>query len=225
MEKRRLRGFCVDSDRLRELRLANKWTQEEAGHQAGISDRLVRKAEAGHRIDAESIKKLAAIYTSPEQPICIQDLLHEPDRPSEPTEPQTVCVSLLGQWLNGIWLDQQLNIFDKLTAADVVFHCEAGVLNGRKPLCRRIQHIWESFSDFRLAIDGMTDMSNSEACRWRMEMTNSGAWLGRPPTQSRVSSLGSTLIRFETSRIKEVWEFWEPKLSYLELARRMNEPA
>ena len=57
IHKNRFRS--VNASRIKQLRLARNWSQEELGRRAGYSERLIRKAEAGGNLSVETISDLA----------------------------------------------------------------------------------------------------------------------------------------------------------------------
>lgn len=75
---KRLRSFRVKGSLLRSLRLARGWTQHEAAERSGMTDRFIRKAEAGQPLELKSIALLAELYGTPESPLSPQQLLAEP---------------------------------------------------------------------------------------------------------------------------------------------------
>lgn len=75
---KRLRSFRVKGSLLRSLRLARGWTQQEAAERSGMTDRFIRKAEAGQPLELKSIALLAELYGTPESPLSPQQLLAEP---------------------------------------------------------------------------------------------------------------------------------------------------
>jgi len=57
IQKNRFRS--VNPYRIKQLRIARNWSQEELGRRAGYSERLIRKAEAGGNLAVETIADLA----------------------------------------------------------------------------------------------------------------------------------------------------------------------
>lgn len=64
----------VNTQVLRELRLKRGWSQKELAQKAGYSDRLVRKAEFGGKLDVETIRNIAEALSTLEEKVTL-DLL------------------------------------------------------------------------------------------------------------------------------------------------------
>jgi transcriptional regulator with XRE-family HTH domain len=76
--RRRSRSFPVNGVLLQSLRVASGWTQEETATRSDLSDRLIRKAEAGGPLEIQSIAVLAQLYSSVERRFTPDDLLADP---------------------------------------------------------------------------------------------------------------------------------------------------
>lgn len=55
----------VNSVRLRELRAARQWSQEQVSKLSGLNLRTIQRLEAGARISTESLRALAAVFDVP----------------------------------------------------------------------------------------------------------------------------------------------------------------
>lgn len=55
----------IDSARLRELRTARQWSQEQLAQLSGLNLRTVQRLESGARISMESLRALAAVFEVP----------------------------------------------------------------------------------------------------------------------------------------------------------------
>jgi transcriptional regulator with XRE-family HTH domain len=64
----------VNTQVLRELRVKRGWSQRELAEKAGYTDRLVRKAEFGGKLDVETIRNIAEALSTLEEKITL-DLL------------------------------------------------------------------------------------------------------------------------------------------------------
>lgn len=55
----------ADSDRLRALRAARHWSQEQLAELSGLNLRTIQRLESGARISTESLRALAAVFEVP----------------------------------------------------------------------------------------------------------------------------------------------------------------
>ena len=67
----------VNTDLLRELRVQRGWSQKDLAKKAGYSDRLVRKAELGGKLDVETIRDIAEALSTPHETITLDSLIHD----------------------------------------------------------------------------------------------------------------------------------------------------
>lgn len=75
----RARGLRVCGDSLRDLRIMRGLTQTELARQAGYSERLVRKAEAGGALSLNTIEDLAEALSCQEHRVAAGDLCRFPE--------------------------------------------------------------------------------------------------------------------------------------------------
>ena len=69
----------IDSTRLRALRSARHWSQEQLAELSGLNLRTIQRLEAGAKISTESLRALAAVFEVP-----AETLLVRPPSPSQP---------------------------------------------------------------------------------------------------------------------------------------------
>lgn len=69
----------IDSARLRELRTARQWSQEQLAELAGLNLRTIQRLEAGAKVSTESLRALAAVFEVP-----AESLLVRAARPGQP---------------------------------------------------------------------------------------------------------------------------------------------
>jgi len=55
----------IDSNRLRSLRVARQWSQEQLATLSGLNLRTIQRLEAGSKISTESLRALAAVFEVP----------------------------------------------------------------------------------------------------------------------------------------------------------------
>jgi uncharacterized membrane protein YhaH (DUF805 family)/DNA-binding XRE family transcriptional regulator len=70
----------IHSARLRELRVARQWSQEQLAKLSGLNLRTIQRLESGARVSMESLRSLAAVFEVPPESLLVGD---EP-APSQP---------------------------------------------------------------------------------------------------------------------------------------------
>jgi len=211
LSRRSLRSYPVRGALLRSLRRSLGWTQEQAAREAHASDRFIRKAEAGGPLELRSIALLAALYSTRERPLTPLELLAE--------QSAALPVSVNGDarhlvdWLDAIWNIGRLEAIDESADPQLSFHCELGTLNSPSEFRRRIDRIRRSFSGFCLQIHEASESGGTAACLWQMTMKHTGVWRGIDASHRQVAAWGTTTVRFQSGRIVEGWEHWDPQLA------------
>ena len=69
----------IDSARLRQLRSARQWSQDQLAELSGLNLRTIQRLEAGAKVSTESLRALAAVFEVP-----AETLLVRPPSPSQP---------------------------------------------------------------------------------------------------------------------------------------------
>lgn len=69
----------IDSSRIRTLRAARQWSQEQLAELSGLNLRTIQRLEAGAKISTESLRALAAVFEVP-----ADSLLLSAPAPSQP---------------------------------------------------------------------------------------------------------------------------------------------
>lgn len=67
----------VNTQVLRELRLKRGWSQKELAEKAGYSDRLVRKAEFGGKLDVDTIRNIAEALSTLNEKVTLDFLTND----------------------------------------------------------------------------------------------------------------------------------------------------
>jgi transcriptional regulator with XRE-family HTH domain len=61
----------IDSARLRELRTARQWSQEQLASLSGLNLRTIQRLESGAKISTESLRALAAVFEVPAESLLV----------------------------------------------------------------------------------------------------------------------------------------------------------
>jgi len=201
------RGFAMRGVLLRSLRADRGWSQSEAAKLAGVSDRTLRTAEAGGRVDSRSAMLLAELYSKVDFSLTVQDLLTTQGVGQETTSAAPTVV--LERLLCELWKNRRMVVIDELLATQVSFHCEMGGLSSPVEYRRRVEQIQSAFTDFSVHIIHMAGDNEFAFCRWQLMMTSVGRWRGVDPTGQRITATVTTNIRLKSGEIVSGWEFWD----------------
>ncbi|WP_397572913.1 DUF805 domain-containing protein [Silanimonas sp.] len=73
----------IDSTRLRELRTAKRWSQEQLAELSGLNLRTIQRLETGAKVSTESLRALAAVFEVPAETLLVRDPRYRPNAPSQ----------------------------------------------------------------------------------------------------------------------------------------------
>lgn len=62
----------IDSARLRELRSARQWSQEQLAQLSGLNLRTIQRLESGAKVSTESLRALAAVFEVPAESLLVK---------------------------------------------------------------------------------------------------------------------------------------------------------
>lgn len=65
--------MIINSTRLRELRAARQWSQEQLASLSGLNLRTIQRLESGARVSTESLRALAAVFEVPADSLLVAD--------------------------------------------------------------------------------------------------------------------------------------------------------
>ena len=73
------RSYQCDGKHLRDRRKAREWSQQQFARQAGYSERLISKAEAGGHLTVATLEVLAQTLSIESSPVFTEDLIASPE--------------------------------------------------------------------------------------------------------------------------------------------------
>ncbi|HJQ22614.1 MAG TPA: ester cyclase [Blastocatellia bacterium] len=86
-----------------------------------------------------------------------------------------------------------------------VLHGYAGVEPGIASIKQFYAAFWAAFPDSQLLFEDIFEASDKLACRFVVEATHAGPFVGVPATGRRVTLPGITILRFENGKCVERW--------------------
>ena len=108
-----------------------------------------------------------------------------------------------------IWDEGRLDLIDHYIAADLIDHIEDPTLAsvGRERYRETAVRIRSAFPDFRNALDLIVAEGDIAVSYGRNVGTNTGEFIGMPPTGKTIDILSVGMLRFRDGRAIERWGF------------------
>ena len=188
------RSFRVLGGRLGSLRLARGWTQLEAAERAGISERLIRKAEAGESLGVRSISILVNLYSTAQSPLTLDDLI---DGPLAAASDAAGIEAIVRRWHHELWNQGHLEIIAELAAADCILHAHDKHLRGHAAVRHYIRSTRAALGECKFLAQPPAIFGDLAVSRWRVR-----------PNEKHSIVRGSTWIRVADGLLCEVWKYW-----------------
>lgn len=113
------------------------------------------------------------------------------------------------------FFDEMLNpgnaeVGDELFAVDAVDHAAfPGQVSGREGFKQAVRMVHAAFPNIRYTYEDMIAEGDHVATRWTLRGTQTGEFLGMPPTGLPVAVNGINVLRFADGQIVECWETWD----------------
>lgn len=180
--------------------------------QANLSDRLIRKAESGGRVDLETVSTLASLYSSPHRQISPADLIENSSIDAAGELLDEVLV--LRCWMDEIWNKKHLAVLEDLAADRLCFQCESGVVTTRRELQDRYRRIQRQYSRVECHVEELAGSNGFAVCRWKMSMWHVCPERADRSIQGATKVSGSTSVQVEFGKVVEGSEFWHPQHAY-----------
>jgi steroid delta-isomerase-like uncharacterized protein len=124
------------------------------------------------------------------------------------------------RWMNDIWRQRNLEVFNELHAPHFVDGSPAGRASDRESYKQSIAELFAAFPDWQAVIDDFVidEMAGKVAVRWTATGTHRAKFMGVPPTGRRVKFCGIEIVRVEDGQIVERWGEWDG----IELLKQMG---
>jgi predicted ester cyclase len=121
-----------------------------------------------------------------------------------------------------MWASDNTDKPEKVFAADYVNHQEPAAVGGVKNIDLEgwkavVEDNHRAFSDFQVRILMQIAEGDLVATRWQFSATQTGPYLGHPPTGNRATWTGVQIDRFENGKIVESWVDWDKFRLFTEL--------
>lgn len=107
-------------------------------------------------------------------------------------------------WFNEYFTKGKLDVLDKLTTHDFVYHSRNGD-NSREKMKDFMTWYRTVFQDDQWTIDDLIEQENKLVVRYTGWMTYKGGWFNIPSEDQRVKETGIMIFTFEGEKVKELW--------------------
>lgn len=107
-------------------------------------------------------------------------------------------------YLEDVWNKQQADLIDQYFTEDALEHSSAGT-NNRETIKNLIPVILNGIPDLKIKINMMVAEGEQVAVHETVSGTQTGEFLGIPPTGKHFSITGTTIIRLVGGKIAELW--------------------
>lgn len=216
-----MRSWRASGQILCSLRVARGWTQIEAAERAGVSERLVRKAEAGGSIGMRSLALLADLYSTPQSPLSLDDLVA---RPIDAALSEADVKALVRRWHGDLWSRGRLEIIGELAAANCVLHADNRRLRGRAALVHYIESTRAAVGEFSLLAQRPVVFGSLAVTRWRMRLKDPPPSLASERDAKPGEIRGATWIRVADGLLCEAWTYWHFPWAFWRDSRSARNP-
>ena len=103
-------------------------------------------------------------------------------------------------------------VADAIFASEVKFHYPLGDLSGIAAIKDYIAGFRGAFPDAHFTVVDLFGEDERIAARWTLTGTQTGEFLGKPPTGKQVSMPGNTISWVMDGKIGEMWIAFDPAL-------------
>ena len=212
----RKRGVLPNSQFIKQVRFALGWSQEVAAAKAGVSVKLIRKAENDRPIDLQSLAILVELYSEAGQKVSLADFaLLSPDQSENGEDARNAAY--LHTWFQQVWVGTNWRTLESLFGDAFLFHCRVGTLQSLDELRKEIESIKAQYVPLNVDIHTQFQRGSLIIGHWRavLEVVED---IAKPV--SKLNSSGVTTFRVLEGKVFEAWEYWHPTPSYSNLAAR-----
>jgi steroid delta-isomerase-like uncharacterized protein len=114
------------------------------------------------------------------------------------------------RFMEECWNKGNLNAISEYLSANCRYHDPVfpPLASGADNIRSHIENCRCGFPDMRIMIEGTIAEGNEVVHHWTVTGTHKGHFLGVAPTNKRATVSGTSIFRFENSKIAEQWSDW-----------------
>jgi predicted ester cyclase len=113
--------------------------------------------------------------------------------------------AIVRRYWNELWTEKHGEILNEIAAEPVTLHFPPGQAHQPPNLTKWFETALVAFPDVHFTIHLELAEGDLVATHWSYVATNTGMFLGRPPTGKRVTDTGIDIFRIKDGKIVEMW--------------------
>jgi predicted ester cyclase len=113
--------------------------------------------------------------------------------------------AVVRRYWNELWNDKRGEIIGEIAAEPVTFHFPGGQAHQPATLTKWFDTAQVAFPDVHFTLHLELAEGDLVATHWSYIATNTGLFLGRPPTGKQVTDTGTDIFRIKDGKIVEMW--------------------
>jgi predicted ester cyclase len=112
------------------------------------------------------------------------------------------------EFFDRVYNQGDISFLDELTAPGFVSHDRGNPTNDRESVKQIVAAIKAAFPDVAFRADDVIAEGDRVAARFTMRGTQTGEFMGVPPTNKQIVVTGIDIVRFEGGKAVEHWHEW-----------------
>jgi steroid delta-isomerase-like uncharacterized protein len=104
-----------------------------------------------------------------------------------------------------VWSQGNLSAVDEFVTPNFVLYTPTGEKNGPEGLKRWVTIIRDAAPDIRFTVDKTIAEDEKVAISWSGHGTNSGSFMGRPPSGKPIVMTGMSFFQIENKKVNAEW--------------------
>ncbi|MBI5646502.1 MAG: ester cyclase [Ignavibacteriae bacterium] len=113
--------------------------------------------------------------------------------------------AVVKRYFEDLWNAKNSATIPQISDPSLVFHFPGGPAAQPPDLATWFNSATEAFPDLRFTIHDLFADGDHVIARWTYAATNTGKFIGRPPTGRKVSDEGISIFRVKDGKIVEMW--------------------
>lgn len=207
----------ANTTKIFELRHQLGWTQEEAGHQADYSERLIRKLEGGKPVRVKSLIDVLRVYHTAlkiEQWqlldfVCQDAVFSEAESTTDHLLSEDACSQRIRDYFDKVYNQRKPELMKDYLSPDIVFTGEGTTRKGIEVIQQRAKTLLDAFEPIHLVICDSFCQSQTVVTQWEVKMMHVGDFFEIPPTNKWVKTRGTSITKIQDGMAiasEDVWD-------------------